>query len=164
MILVGIGGNLESPQFGPPRDILAAALPALEEESIRIVARSGWYRTEPVPLSDQPWFINAVLSVSTELGPADLLERLHSVETRFGRERSEPDAARVLDLDLLDYRGQVRHTQSLILPHPRLHRRRFVLEPIAAIAPGWRHPISGLSAAQLLARLPPGQEIERLIC
>jgi 2-amino-4-hydroxy-6-hydroxymethyldihydropteridine diphosphokinase len=164
MILVGIGGNLETPRFGSPRDTLSAALVAMEEEPIRILARSGWYRTEPVPPSGQPWFINAVLSLATPLDAGDLLAVLQTVETRFGRVRGERDAARVLDLDILDYRGEVRNTPSLILPHPRLHQRRFVLVPIAEISPGWRHPISGLTAAELLTRLPSGQEIERLIC
>ena len=164
MILVGIGGNLESPRFGSPRDTLSAALVALEQARIRILARSGWYRTEPVPSSEQPWFTNAVLSLATELGADDLLSTLQAVETRFGRERGARNAARVIDLDILDYCGEVRNTPSLILPHPRLHLRRFALAPIAEIAPEWRHPVSGLKAAELLARLPTGQEVERLIC
>ena len=68
MILIGIGGNLESSRFGPPRDTLSAALAALKQKRIRILTRSGWYRTEPIPRSDQPWFINAVVSLATELG------------------------------------------------------------------------------------------------
>jgi 2-amino-4-hydroxy-6-hydroxymethyldihydropteridine diphosphokinase len=164
MILAGIGGNLESAQFGPPRETLSAALAALKDKHIRILTRSGWYRTEPVPRSDQPWFINAVISLATDLDPNDLLTFLQTIETRFGRVRREANAARVLDLDILDYQGQVMDTCSLVLPHPKLHQRRFVLAPIAEIAPDWRHPIWGLSAAQLLSRLPGVQEIERLSC
>jgi 2-amino-4-hydroxy-6-hydroxymethyldihydropteridine diphosphokinase len=164
LILIGIGGNLASPWFGEPRDTLAAALVALEAEGIRVTTRSAWYRTEPVPRSDQPWFVNAVASLATDLAAPDLLAVLQAVEGQFGRVRGERNAARVLDLDLLDHRGQVSETASLILPHPRLHQRRFVLLPLAEIAPSWRHPVSGLTAEQLLSRLAARQLIERLPC
>ena len=164
MILIGIGGNLESARYGPPRDTLSAALAALTAERIRILTRSGWYRTEPVPQSDQPWFVNAVVSLATELSAKDLLTVLQTTERHFGRIRGEPNGPRILDLDILDYQGEVMNATSLVLPHPRLHERRFVLMPIAEIAPDWRHPILGLTAAQLLARLSSEQQIERLPC
>ena len=164
MILIGIGGNLTSARFGPPRETLSAALAALEEERVNILTRSGWYRTEPVPRSDQPWFINAVVSLATGRGAKDLLRALQAIEERFGRVRGEPNAPRVLDLDILDYEREVMNTTSLVLPHPRLHERRFVLAPIAEIAPDWRHPILGLTAAQLLAQLSSDQPIQRLSC
>ena len=164
MILIGIGGNLDSARFGPPRDTLSAALAALTAERIRILTRSGWYRTEPVPQSDQPWFVNAVVSLATELSAKDLLTVLQTTERHFGRIRGEPNGPRILDLDILDYQGEVMNATSLVLPHPRLHERRFVLMPIAEIAPDWRHPILGLTAAQLLARLSSEQQIERLPC
>ena len=164
MILIGIGGNQESTRFGPPRETLSAALAAVREEGVKTLTRSGWYLTEPVPRSDQPWFVNAVVSLATELGAEDLLLVLQATERQFGRVRGEPNASRTLDLDILDYRGEVMDTTSLVLPHPRLHERRFVLMPIAEIAPEWRHPILGLTAAQLLARLSSEQQIERLWC
>ena len=164
MILIGIGGNLESAQFGPPCDTLTAALAALKEKRIRILTRSGWYRTEPVPRSDQPWFVNAVVSLATELGAKDLLNALQATERQFGRVRGELNAPRILDLDILDYQGEVMDTTSLVLPHPRLHERRFVLIPIAEIAPDWRHPILELTAVQLLAPLSSEQRIQRLSC
>jgi 2-amino-4-hydroxy-6-hydroxymethyldihydropteridine diphosphokinase len=164
VILIGIGGNLKSERFGPPRATLSAALAALEAEGISVVTRSGWYQSEPVPRANQPWFINAVASLATELGPNELLAVLQAIETQFGRVRGERNAARVLDLDLLDYRGELTQTPLLVLPHPRLHRRRFVLVPLAEIAPDWRHPLSGLTAEQLLARLVTEQQLERLSC
>jgi 2-amino-4-hydroxy-6-hydroxymethyldihydropteridine diphosphokinase len=162
VILIGIGGNLTTPQFGPPLATLAAALVALEAEGIGIVTRSTWYRSEPVPRSDQPWFINAVASLTTGLSARDLLAVLQMIEGQFGRVRGKRNAARVLDLDLLDYHGEVTETTALVLPHPRLHQRRFVLTPLAEIAPDWRHPLSGLTAEQLLSRLATEQPVERL--
>ena len=164
MILIGIGGNLASLQFGPPLDTLAAALVALEAEGVQIATRSAWYRTEPVPRSDQPWFVNAVASLITSLAARDLLAVMQVVEGQFGRVRGERNAPRVLDLDLLDYQGQVTDIASLALPHPRLHQRRFVLVPLAEIAPDWRHPLSGLTAEQMLSRLAANQPVERLLC
>jgi 2-amino-4-hydroxy-6-hydroxymethyldihydropteridine diphosphokinase len=164
VILIGIGGNLASAQFGPPLDTLAAAMVALEAEGIQIATRSAWYQTEPIPRSEQPWFVNAVVSLITGLAARDLLAVLQVVEGQFGRVRGKRNAARVLDLDLLDYQGQVIDTASLVLPHPRLHQRRFVLVPLAEIAPDWRHPLSGLTAEQLLSRLAAKQPVKRLRC
>jgi 2-amino-4-hydroxy-6-hydroxymethyldihydropteridine diphosphokinase len=162
VILIGIGGNLNSPEYGSPRDTQAAALSVLEQEGVGILARSASYRTEPVPCSDQPWFVNAVAAVAAPLDAGGLLALLQAVERRFGRVRAEPNAARILDLDLLDYEGAVIRTPSLVLPHPRLHERRFVLVPLAEIAPDWRHPLFALTAAELLAQLGAAQQIERL--
>ena len=162
LILIGIGGNLDSPRWGPPRETLSAALAALEGEGVTIAARSAWYRSEPVPPSDQPWFVNAVAAVETGLGANGLLALMQAIEIQFGRLRSVRNAARVVDLDLLDHRGEQVETPSLTLPHPCLHRRRFVLEPLAEIAPGWRHPLLGMTARQLLDRLADEQPVERL--
>jgi 2-amino-4-hydroxy-6-hydroxymethyldihydropteridine diphosphokinase len=164
VILIGIGGNLGNPRFGSPRNTLSAALAALEVEGASIATRSGWYRSEPVPRSDQPWFINAVASLASQLGANELLGVLQAIETRFGRLRGERNAARTLDLDLLDHNGQMIETSSLVLPHPRLHERRFVLVPLVEIAPNWLHPRLGLTAAQLLAKLTTEQQLERLPC
>ena len=162
MILIGIGGNLPSARYGPPREALPAALAQLEAWGILVVACSSWYHTEPVPASAQPWFVNAVASLETSLNASRLLSRLQAVEAFFGRTRSKPNAARVLDLDLLDYCGQVTKTPRLVLPHPRLHERRFVLVPLVEIAPNWRHPVLRLTAGQLLSGLAVEGAVERL--
>jgi len=157
MILIGLGGNLDSPRFGPPRATLAAALERMEADGIRVLARSGFWHSAPVPVSNQPWFVNAVVAVATGLGPKPLLEALLALERAFGRERSVPNAARVLDLDLLAYGDRVSAPNAVpALPHPRLASRAFVLQPLAQIAPDWRHPVTGKAVGALIKALPAG--------
>ena len=161
-IFIGLGANLPSPKHGPPRDAVLAAIRALEVAGLAVRARSPLYESEPVPVSDQPWYVNAVIEADSDLTSVALLALLHSVENAFGRVRSVPNAARMLDLDLLDCRGEVRTgPEAPILPHPRLQDRAFVLKPLVDIAPHWRHPVSGVQAAELLAALPAGQRIRR---
>ena len=162
MILVGIGSNLAAPHFGTPQKTASAAVAQLPALGVAVVRRSRWYLSQPVPPSDQPWYVNAVAIVETRLGPAALLRTLLALEARFGRRRSVVNAARSLDLDLLDYEGRQVATERLSLPHPRLHERRFVLAPLAEIAPDWRHPRLAMTASELLRRLPPGQPIRAL--
>ena len=163
MILIGIGSNLASARFGSPREIVAAALDALAGEGVGVCARSRWYESEPVPAADQSWFVNGVAALAPTRAAPALLSLLQRLEARFGRVRGAPNAARTLDLDLLDHDGQVIETPLLTVPHPRLSARRFVLVPLAEIAPFWRHPLSGLSARELLARLPAGEQPLRLL-
>ncbi|HLY44360.1 MAG TPA: 2-amino-4-hydroxy-6-hydroxymethyldihydropteridine diphosphokinase [Stellaceae bacterium] len=159
MILVGIGSNLAAPGFASPQATAAAALALLPGVGVDVARCSRWYLSEPVPPSDQPWYVNGVAAVATRLDPATLLAALLALEARFGRRRGVPNAARTLDLDLLDYDGRQCDSELLVLPHPRLHERRFVLMPLTEIAPDWRHSRLGLEAADLLRRLPPGQPI-----
>ena len=158
MILVGLGGNLDSPRFGPPRRTLEAALERLEAQGIRVLARSGFYTSAPVPASSQPWYVNAVARVATGLSPQALLAALLALEAEFGRSRAVINAARVLDLDLLAYDDRVTPPDAHpTLPHPRLAGRAFVLLPLAEIAPEWRHPGTGAPVSALVAALPPDQ-------
>jgi 2-amino-4-hydroxy-6-hydroxymethyldihydropteridine diphosphokinase len=161
-IFIGLGANLPSASHGSPRNTVVAAIAALEAAGLTLCARSPLYESEPVPASDQPWYVNAVVEVYSSLTCGGLLQLLHSVENAFGRVRSLPNAARVLDLDLLDCRGELcAGPAPPILPHPRLQDRAFVLLPLADIAPHWHHPVSGLSLPELIAALPAGQRIRR---
>ncbi|MCC6912350.1 MAG: 2-amino-4-hydroxy-6-hydroxymethyldihydropteridine diphosphokinase [Rhodospirillaceae bacterium] len=153
MILIGVGANLPS-AAGSPRQTCEAALAHLGRLGVVIAARSPWYETAPVPVSDQPWFVNGVARVETRLSPAGLLAALHLTEAAFGRLRTVTNGARTLDLDLLAYRDETRTSGAPLLPHPRLHERAFVLFPLRDLAPAWRHPVLGETAENLAARLP----------
>jgi len=160
MIFIAIGANLPG-DYGSPRRACAVALGRLWADDIALLKQSRWYETAPLPVSDQPWYVNAVIAVETTLTPSALLHRLHALETAMGRVRREINAPRVIDLDLIDYRGQV-STDWPRLPHPRMTERAFVLVPLADIAPEWRHPVSGQSLNALLADLPKDQQIRVL--
>jgi len=163
MILVGLGSNLTTEQFSSSEKLLERAINSLENIGIKIVGRSAWYRSAPVPVSDQPWFVNGVVSISTELAPADLLQALHAVEHEYGRIRVQRNESRTLDLDLLAYDDQVlEEPGGLVVPHPRIAERAFVLLPLADLAPQWRHPVTGRTASEMLADLPPGQVVKRI--
>ncbi len=156
---IALGANLPSPA-GPPDATLAAAAERLASLG-RIIARSSLYSTAPVGLPpgfvDQPRFLNAVVVLDTDLAPRPLLAALLSIERLFGRDRAAalPNGPRTLDLDLLLYDDLILSEPGLEIPHPRFAQRAFVLVPLAEIAPALRDPRSGLTAAQLLAALPP---------
>ncbi len=159
MILVGMGGNLDS-IFGSVYQTAERAYALLEEKGCRIGRSSGWYKTAPVPLSDQPWYRNRVFSVETEKTAREVLDVLLAVEAELGRVRTVRNAPRVLDLDLLAYHGEIiDEPPELIVPHPRMHLRAFVLYPLREIAPDWVHPESGQNVSEMIENLPPGQEI-----
>ncbi len=155
-IFIGAGANLAHPTYGSPRETLKAAFRDLERCGVQVLRVSPWYCTAPVPASDQPWYQNAVIEVATDLGPDELLAALHEVEEAFGRVRTIANAARVIDLDLLDFRGEIAPESPgrATLPHPRLAARAFVLRPLADLAPDGRHPMTGQPIQALLAALP----------
>ncbi|RMF08200.1 MAG: 2-amino-4-hydroxy-6-hydroxymethyldihydropteridine diphosphokinase [Alphaproteobacteria bacterium] len=151
---IALGANLPSARFGSPRQTLEAAIDALQAHAMTVTGRSRWYESAPVPMSDQPWFVNGVIRVATDLDADALLAVLHDTEAAFGRVRRTRWEARVVDLDLVAYGRLVRRTGSgLALPHPRMHERRFVLQPMADIDPGWRHPVLGKTVEDLLGAL-----------
>lgn len=147
-VFIALGANIPSKAGGPAKTF-QAALRALEQAGLQPVSVSPFYETEAWPDPSDPPFLNAVAGFKTRLQPFALLTLLHEVETGLGRKRSVANAPRTLDLDLLDYDGRVEEGR-VVLPHPRIAQRRFVLEPLAAIAPDWRHPVTGLTIQALL--------------
>ncbi len=155
--IIAIGGNLPG-GHGSSQALLNAALERLGPLGVETVARSGWWRSEAWPDPADPYFLNAVVLARTDLAPRALLEALLGLETAFGRRRGAANAPRTLDLDLIAYGRLVSADPALAVPHPRAHERRFVMGPLAQIAPAWRHPTLGLTAADLAARAPVGRD------
>jgi 2-amino-4-hydroxy-6-hydroxymethyldihydropteridine diphosphokinase len=126
-----------------------------------VVRISSYYETEPIEFTAQPWFLNCVVELRTEITPVELMRTLLRIERAMGRERNQAKGPRNIDLDLLLYDDETVTTAELTLPHPAMHARRFVLVPLAEIAPAAMHPILRKSAQQLLADLLEGGEVRR---
>jgi 2-amino-4-hydroxy-6-hydroxymethyldihydropteridine diphosphokinase len=150
---IALGSNLAS-GFGGREENLREAVGQIGLLG-EVRAVSSFYDTEPVGYLDQPRFLNAALLLKTELAPVELLRELLGVERAMGRERAGAVAKgpRVIDLDLLLYGDVVMAMEELTLPHPEMHGRRFVLEPLAEIAPEWVHPVAGVTVRELLGGL-----------
>lgn len=153
---IGLGSNV-----GDREAALAEAVRRLETEVGPVVLRSSIYRTDPVEVVDQAEFLNQAVGVETALDPAALLDRLLSIERAMGRVRARDKGPRTIDLDLLLHGDRIVQRAGLEVPHPRLHLRRFVLEPLAEIAPDLVHPALRESVRTLLARCPDAARVAR---
>jgi 2-amino-4-hydroxy-6-hydroxymethyldihydropteridine diphosphokinase len=145
-VSLSLGSNL-----GDRPDNLCRAIEEMRASGIVVLQVSSFYETEPVDLPDQPWFVNCAVQVRTNLPALELLHVLQAIEQRLGRVRTIPRGPRMIDIDILFHGGLVIDTPELTIPHPRLESRRFVLEPLAEIAPELRHPATGRSIAEMLA-------------
>ena len=148
---IALGSNLPS-KFGGRADNLHEAIRRLRRSG-EVEAVSSFHDTEPVGYTDQPRFLNGVVTLKTALSPLELMRELLAIEQEMGRERVIAKGPRVIDLDLLFYGNHVSNTVELTLPHPEMQNRRFVLEPLKEIAADWMHPVLGLSVGEMLLRL-----------
>ncbi len=160
MIIIGLGANIPG-EFGPPERTLQSALNAISDiVGLEVLEISSVWHSAPVPVSDQPWYANAVCTIQTQTPPAKLLKELKAIEKKFGRQEKQRNAPRVIDLDIIAYDHLIT-MEVPILPHPRMHERAFVLCPLHEIAPDWIHPALETSLEEMLASLPTEQEIRK---
>ena len=153
---IGVGAN----QGQPATQCLEALERMHAAPGLQILRRSSLYRTEPVGMKGQDWFVNAVVEIRTALPAIELLQALLAIEKTMGRERDKRWGPRTIDLDVLLYGQEVIQTPDMIIPHPELHKRRFVLIPFHEIAPYVIHPAFGVSIHGLLDRLQDDSKVE----
>lgn len=157
IIYLSLGSNV-----GDRTDNLRRAIAALEDIGVRVRQVSSIYETEPVDLREQPWFLNCVVEAATELSAAELLKKMRQIEAQMGSKKIVAKGPRLIDLDILLYGDESIDAPELQVPHPRMHLRRFVLVPLAEIAPELRHPSWNATAADLLARTPDKSVVRKL--
>ena len=147
-IYLSLGSNI-----GDRDKNLRTAISKLGEAKVRVTRVSSFYETEPVDLREQPWFLNCVVQGETEIPALDLLRALREIESRMGSKKLVPKGPRLIDVDILLYGNEIIDTPELQVPHPRMLQRRFVLVPLAEIAPSLKHPSWKATAGELLANL-----------
>ncbi|WP_335338055.1 2-amino-4-hydroxy-6-hydroxymethyldihydropteridine diphosphokinase [Caulobacter henricii] len=155
-IIVALGSNLAGP-YTSREALLEAALVAFPAEGLQVTHRSGWWTSAAWPDASAPPFLNGVVLVDAAHDASAVLSALHRIEASFGRDREVANSPRTLDLDLIAYGRQV-ISGGLTVPHPRAHERLFVMGPLAEIAPGWRHPVSGELAVRLADAAKVGRD------
>ena len=162
-IYLSVGANIGDRAGNTRHAIAALGAPAPAASgtgrSLRVTRVSAHYETEPVEMREQPWFLNCVVEAESELLPQQVMDTLLEIERGMGRERRVPKGPRLIDMDILLYGSSVVHTAGLESPHPRMAERRFVLVPLAEIAPGARHPVLKKTIAELLAETPDRSEV-----
>ena len=156
-VYLSLGSNLEDREKN-----LRTAIAALPDANVRVTRISSFYETEPVDFREQPWFLNCVVQAETTLPPLDLLRALRGIESRMGSKKLVPRGPRLIDLDILLYGDETIDTPELQVPHPRMLMRKFVLVPLAEIAPNLKHPRWEGIATELAAKVSDPSEVRRL--
>ena len=147
---IGIGSNLGDKSFHCRYSIdQIDTLPGCH-----VIARSTLFKTEPEGVTKQPWYVNCIAQIRVTKSPFELLQGLMNIESVMGRVRRKRWEARIIDLDILLFGQEIRESHNLIIPHPLMHKRRFVLEPLAQLAPDLVHPVFKVTIQELLHRLP----------
>jgi len=153
---IGLGSNL-----GEREANTDCAVKALMQ-SMTLLKISSLYESEPMYLKDQPWFVNCAAKFESSLNSRQMLERLEEIEVALGRERAVRYGPRTIDLDILFHDSEILEETDLKIPHPKIQERRFVLEPLVEIEPGFVHPVLGVTVATLLKNLRSSQVVRRL--
>jgi 2-amino-4-hydroxy-6-hydroxymethyldihydropteridine diphosphokinase len=156
-VYLSLGSNI-----GDREKNLHTAITALAQANVRLARISSFYETEPVDLREQPWFLNCVVQAETEVPPLDLLRALRGIESRMGSTKLVPKGPRLIDLDILLYGDESIDTPELQVPHPRMLQRRFVLVPLAEVAPHLRHPSWDATAEEMLVRTSDSSMVRKL--
>jgi 2-amino-4-hydroxy-6-hydroxymethyldihydropteridine diphosphokinase len=152
LLILSLGSNLgeNNSEDGRSRN-LGRAIERLEKNGMKIARKSSIYETEPEGISEQPKFLNLAVELMTELTPEECLKTIHQIETELGRVREFKNGPRTIDLDIIFYAQSIINDQDLVIPHPRMHQRAFVLVPLAEILPDYRHPVYHKTVRQLLS-------------
>ena len=157
IVYLALGSNL-----GDREQYLRSAVDGLSRREVHIVRAASIYSTEPREVRDQPWFLNTAIEGNTSLSPEALLQTCLAIEEENHRKRDMDKGPRTLDIDIIFYGNEIIRTPDLSIPHPHFSDRRFVLEPLAEIAPEFVDPVSGKTIRQLLAATPDKAEVRRL--
>ena len=160
MIYLAIGSNLSGLNNETPIQNCNLVLDTIKKE-LSVKKKSSWYKSQPIPVSNQSWYVNGVIEVETEKDPLELLNFLIDLEKSFGRIRNKKNESRIIDLDIIDYNQKVLNiNDKLIIPHPRMNERAFVLLPLYEINPFWTHPITNENISDLVNNVKNKQKIE----
>jgi len=160
LIYLAIGSNLSGLNNETPIQNCNLVLDTIKKE-LSVKKKSSWYKSQPIPVSNQSWYVNGVIEVETEKDPLELLNFLIDLEKSFGRIRNKKNESRIIDLDIIDYNQKVLNiNDKLIIPHPRMNERAFVLLPLYEINPFWTHPITNENISDLVNNVKNKQKIE----
>ena len=158
---IALGANLKRFKHLSLQENIQTSLNYFSDYGINLIKISNWYKSEPFPKLSQPWYVNAVAKITTKETSENLIKNLHKIENTFGRKRNKQNESRTLDLDIIDFNGIIK-TDNPILPHPRMHIRKFVLLPLRDVEPEWLHPNYKIKINDLILQCTDNQKIYKL--